>query len=78
MADEKKPEKQPDKQTEKQPEKGKRPPSQSQTQQQKKRERDLEEFDRQVEEGSVTIRKMTPAERKANPPRDRPPKKRRT
>jgi hypothetical protein len=56
-------------------EKPKRPPSQSQTQQQKKREKDVEEFDRQVEEGSVTIRQMTPAERKANPPRERPPKR---
>jgi hypothetical protein len=69
MADEKQPEKKDDK--------PQRPPSPSQTQQQKKREKAVEEFDRQVEEGSVTIRKMTPAERKANPPKDRPPKKRR-
>jgi hypothetical protein len=55
--------------------KPKRPPSQSETQQQKKRARDREEFERQVEEGSVKIRKMTPAERKANPPKERPPKR---
>ena len=73
MADEKKPEKKDDKKDDK----PQRPPSPSQTQQQKKREKAVEEFDRQVEEGSVVIRKMTPAERKANPPKDRPPKKRR-
>jgi hypothetical protein len=33
------------------------------------------EFERQVAEGSVVIRKMTPAERKANPPRERPRKR---
>jgi hypothetical protein len=32
------------------------------------------EFDRQVKEGTVKIRQMTPAERKANPPRERPEK----
>lgn len=41
-----------------------------------KREKSRAEFERQVEEGSVVIRKMTPAERKANPPRERPPKRR--
>ena len=39
------------------------------------REKSQAEFDRQVEEGSVTIRQMTPAERKANPAKERPPKK---
>jgi hypothetical protein len=53
-----------------------KPVSQSREQQDKKRERDMAEFGRQVEEGSVVIRKMTPAERKANPPRERPPKRR--
>jgi hypothetical protein len=33
------------------------------------------EFERQVDEGTVTIRKMTPAERKANPPREPKPKR---
>jgi hypothetical protein len=37
-----------------------------------KREKSKAEFDRQVAEGTVTIRKMTPAERKANPPKNRP------
>ena len=60
---------------EKTPKKKEHPPSPSRTQQQKKREKAVEEFDRQVEEGSVTIRQMTPAERKANPPKDRPPKR---
>ena len=36
----------------------------------------MAEFDRQVEEGSVTIRQMTPKERRENPPRERPPKRR--
>jgi hypothetical protein len=61
---------------EKPPAKPKKGVSQSRTQQDKKRERDAAEFERQVEEGSVVIRKMTPAERKANPPRERPPKRR--
>jgi hypothetical protein len=68
MADEKPPDKPPAKQ--------KRPVSQSRQQQEKKREKDMAEFGRQVEEGSVVIRQMTPAERKANPPRERPPKRR--
>jgi hypothetical protein len=67
MADEKPPEKPPAK-----PKKG---ISQSREQQERKRERDIAELDRQVEEGSVVIRQMTPAERKANPPRERPPKR---
>jgi hypothetical protein len=45
-------------------------------QQENKREKDLEEFGRQVEAGSVVIRQMTPEERKANPPRERPAKRR--
>jgi hypothetical protein len=39
-----------------------------------KREKSVAEFERQVEEGTVVIRKMTPAERKANPPKNRPRK----
>jgi len=58
-------------------EKPKKGISPSRKQQDAKRERDLAEFDRQVEEGTVVIRKMTPAERKANPPRERPPKRQR-
>lgn len=42
--------------------------------QEKRREKSVAEFDRQVEEGTVKIRQMTPAERKANPPRERPEK----
>jgi hypothetical protein len=61
---------------EKPPPKPKKGISQSRQQQDKKRERDKAEFGRQVEEGSVVIRQMTPAERKANPPRERPPKRR--
>jgi hypothetical protein len=56
-------------------EKPKGRPSQSRQQQEKKRERDVAEFGRQIEDGSLVIRQMTPAERKANPPRERPPKK---
>ena len=40
-----------------------------------KREQNIAEFERQVQEGSVVVRQMTPAERKANPPREAPPKK---
>jgi hypothetical protein len=54
--------------------KPKEPVSPTRSAQDKKREKSLAEFDRQVKEGSVKIRKMTPAERKANPPRERPPK----
>lgn len=41
--------------------------------QQKRREERLKLIEEQVADGSLTIRQMTPAERKANPPR--PPKK---
>ena len=53
----------------------KEPVSPTRSAQDKKREQSKAEFDRQVKEGSVTIRKMTPAERKANPPRERKPKR---
>lgn len=50
------------------------PVSPTRSAQDKRREKSLAEFERQVQEGTVKIRKMTPAERKANPPRERPPK----
>jgi hypothetical protein len=43
--------------------------------QQKRREERLKLIEEQVADGTLTIRQMTPAERKANPPR--PPKKKR-
>jgi hypothetical protein len=50
------------------------PISPTRSAQDKRREKSVAEFDRQVAEGTVTIRQMTPAERKANPPRERPEK----
>ena len=50
------------------------PVSPTRSAQEKRREKSVAEFDRQVEEGTVKIRQMTPAERKANPPRERPEK----
>lgn len=50
------------------------PVSPTRSAQDKKREKSEAEFERQVREGTVKIRKMTPAERKANPPRERPEK----
>lgn len=46
-------------------------------QQDKRREEKLKQVQQQVEEGSLKIRKMTPAERKANPPRPPSDKRRR-
>ena len=43
--------------------------------QQEKRDEKLEQIEREVEAGSLVIRKMTPAERKKYPPR--PPRPRR-
>ena len=54
--------------------KAKEPVSPTRSAQDKKREKSVAEFDRQVKEGTVKIRQMTPAERKANPPRERPEK----
>ena len=54
--------------------KPKEPISPTRSAQDKRREKSVAEFDRQVKEGTVKIRQMTPAERKANPPRERPPK----
>jgi len=42
--------------------------------QQKAREEKLQNIKEQVEDGSLVIRKMTPEERKANPPK--PPRER--
>lgn len=50
------------------------PISPTRSAQDKRREKSVAEFDRQVQEGTVKIRQMTPAERKANPPRERPEK----
>ena len=43
--------------------------------QQKKRQEKLDTIKQQVDDGSLVIRKMTPEERKANPPRPPKPKK---
>ena len=60
------------------PKKPKHPISATRQQQEKKRVKSVEEFGRQIEDGSLVLRQMTPAERKANPPRERPPKRRQT
>ena len=39
-----------------------------------KRQEKLADIQEQVDAGTLSIRKMTPAERKANPPRERKPK----
>ena len=62
--------------SEEQPKGAKRPTSPTRRLQDEKRERDLAEFDRQVEEGTLEIRQMTPEERAANPPRPRKSKRR--
>jgi len=46
-------------------------------QQDKRREEKLKQVEEQVQEGSLVIRKMTNAERKANPPRPPREKKKR-
>ncbi len=46
-------------------------------QQDKRREEKLKQVQEQVEDGSLVIRKMTTKERKANPPREPKPKKKR-
>jgi hypothetical protein len=43
----------------------------TQDRQRDERERKLAEIRRQLEQGSLTIRQMTPEERRANPPRPR-------
>ena len=46
-------------------------------QQDKRREEKLKQVQEQIDDGSLKIRKMTKAERKANPPRPREEKKKR-
>lgn len=46
----------------------------TQDRQRDERERKLAEIRRQLEQGTLTIRQMTPEERKANPPRPRDPR----
>ena len=57
---------------------GKKPPQRgtgpTASRQQKRREERLKLIEEQIADGTLTIRQMTPEERKANPPR--PPKKR--
>ena len=49
--------------------------SQTRDRQDKKRAENEAEFQRQLDEGSLVVRKMTKKERAANPPKDRPPKR---
>ena len=51
-----------------------RRPSQTQERQEKERASKLEEFQRQVDDGSLVTRRMTPEEREKMPPRPRPQK----
>lgn len=53
-----------------------RKPSETAKRQEKRRKEKLAAVKQQVEEGSLTIRKMTPAERKKFPPQNRDKKKR--
>ena len=53
-----------------------RKPSETQKRQEKRRKEKLKAVQQQIEEGSLTIRQMTPEERKKYPPQDRPKKKR--
>ncbi|HXE44298.1 MAG TPA: hypothetical protein VN635_03790 [Conexibacter sp.] len=46
----------------------------TQDRQRDERERKLADIRRQLEQGTLTIRQMTPEERKANPPRPRDPR----
>lgn len=57
-------------------EKPKRGTGPTATRQQKRREERLKLIEEQVADGSLTIRQMTPAERKANPPKNLRKKKR--
>jgi hypothetical protein len=63
------------------PAKGATPPSKgSKTQKDRadqKRQEKLDLIRDQLDSGQLTIRKMTPAERKKNPPKPRPPKRQR-
>lgn len=44
-----------------------------QDRQRDERERKLADIQRQIEQGTLVVRKMTDEERQANPPRPRPP-----
>jgi hypothetical protein len=57
-------------------EKPKRGTGPTATRQQKRREERLKLIEEQVADGTLTIRQMTPAERKANPPKNLGKKKR--
>jgi len=46
----------------------------TQDRQRDERERKLAEIRRQLDQGTLTIRQMTPEEREANPPRPRDPR----
>ena len=46
--------------------------------QQERRQAKLDEIERDRERGTLVIRKMTKAEREKYPPKERPPKKRRS
>lgn len=46
----------------------------TQDRQRDERERKLAEIRRQLDQGTLTIRQMTPEERSANPPRPRDPR----
>jgi hypothetical protein len=63
------------------PAKGATPPAKgSKTQKDRadqKRQEKLDLIRDQLDSGQLTIRKMTPAERKKNPPKPRPPKRQR-
>jgi hypothetical protein len=58
-------------------EKPKRGTGPTATRQQKRREERLKLIEEQVADGTLTIRQMTPAERKANPPKNLGKKKKR-
>jgi hypothetical protein len=45
--------------------------------QDERRAEKLAEVQRQIDDGSLKVRQMTPEERKQNPPRERPAKRRR-
>ena len=53
-----------------------KPQSETAKRQEKRRKEKLKAVQEQIEDGSLTIRKMTPEERKKFPPQNRPKKKR--
>jgi len=54
----------------------KRPTTETAKREQKRRKEKLAAVQEQIDEGSLTIRKMTPEERAKYPPKNRPKKKR--